>query len=275
MTDSILPDPMYPDLHGLRVGLSGAIPETAEWEGRALDWEILNAVSTLADTVFSGGGHLVHGAHPTFAPRILSLAEPYARERGAPVVTFVLSGLFRQEHLAQQLSDARYRDVLELVIVDPVYPPGHEGGDASDPEVRNASLTAMRERLIEGLDALVVIGGKRWRGSPNKPGILEEVELARARGIPCYPLGGLGGMAAELVDDPRFQELLSGVGGDRVATLAAPGRPAAPQGEAGTDELLANGLSARDNRFIQTSRDYGRAISVLGSGLEMIRGQQR
>ena len=42
-----------------------------------------------------------------------------------------------------------------------------------------------RLRVIDGLNALVVIGGKRWRGSANKPGILEEVELARARGIPC------------------------------------------------------------------------------------------
>ena len=74
------------DLKGMRVGLSGAIPDTHDWaEGRAMDWEILNAVSTLADTVFRGGGILVHGSHPSFTPRIIAQAEPYATERGEPV----------------------------------------------------------------------------------------------------------------------------------------------------------------------------------------------
>lgn len=235
-------EPLAHTLHGLRIGLSGAIPEQTEWAGRALDWEILNAVSTLADTVFDEGGHLVHGAHPSFTPRILAQAEPYAEERGKPVVTFVLSGLFAQEHLAKQLGQECYRKVLELIVVDPVVPPGAEGHGAEDPRVRNESLTAMRQRLIGEIDALVVIGGKHWRGSPNtpeavKPGTAQELEMAIDRAIPCFLLGGFGGMAAELAKLPDY-----------------PAR-------------LANGLTEEDNQYLLTTDNYGRAVAIIAERL--------
>ena len=267
MSEATLSEQLDPDLRGVRVGLSGAIPEPDEWQGRALDWEILNAVTTLADTVFSGGGYLVHGSHPSFTPRILAQAAPYAEERGEPVATFVLSGLFADSALARQLRDPRHEDVLNLILVDPVIPPGHEGHGAEDSVVRNASLAAMRERLVNEMDAMVIIGGKRWAGSANKPGTQEELELAQARGIPCYPLGGLGGMAAELGALPEFQE------SQRSRPLTA--EPSSPQLTTGVRGLDSAGvgkpdvaaLSPDEYAFVRSTQDYGRAIGVIAARL--------
>ncbi len=272
MNASTLSDPLDPDLRGRRIGLSGAIPEPGEWAGRALDWEILNAVTTLADTVFRGGGHLVHGAHPSFTPRILAQAEPYARERGAPVVTFVLSGLFADGLLARQLQEPRHAGVLRLIVVDPVVPPGHEGCGAEDPAVRNASLAAMRDQLIAEMDSLVVIGGKRWIGTDNKPGTLEELELARARGIPVFPLGGLGGMAAELV---ALAEGRGDVHVTDVGPAVHEGSPLPVRGLDGLKLMQTSGLTSNlptaadraDDTFIHTSTDYGRAIGLIAKRL--------
>ncbi|MES9889888.1 MAG: hypothetical protein ABW165_02495 [Candidatus Thiodiazotropha sp.] len=267
MTNSIFSDKLDPDLRGQRVGLSGAIPETDEWAGRALDWELLNAVSTLADRVFSGGGHLVHGSHPSFTPRILAQAKPYAHERGEPVVTFVLSGLYGDSRLAQLLHDPKYHDVLHLILVDPVILPGHEGHGAEDSVVRNASFKAMRERLIDEMDALVVIGGKRWRNSDNKPGTLEELKLARARNIPCYLLGGFGGMAADLSVQPEFTDLFTSPPTDADMKFVNPDFSVKTTGEG----LLDNGLTVSDNEFLRTSNDYGRTITLVTHGLEVSR----
>lgn len=253
-------DQLDPDLHGVRVGLSGAIPEPGEWAGRALDWEILNAVSTLADTVFSSGGHLVHGAHPSFTPRILAQAAPYAEERGEPVVTFVLSELFADTPLARQLQEPRYTHILTLEPVPPVIPPGHEGHGAEDPVVRNASLAEMRKRLIRQMDALVIIGGKRWADSENKPGTLEELELARSRGIPTFLLGGLGGMAAELASVPEFRAFTGAdptrkAIDDQLEAILSAGRP-----HRGLGRLS---ITSADMDFIRTTTDYGRAIVLI------------
>ena len=186
------------NLSDLRIGLSGAVPDQVEWGNRALDWEILSFVSTLADAVFRYGGRLVHGCHPSFTPRILGLAEPYKGTRSSPLVTFVMSDLWSNEHLGRQISQERYQGLVELIEVNRVVPPGADGDSANDPLVRNASLVAMRQRLIAEMDVLVVIGGKRWTGTALRPGTLEELELALARKIPTFLLGGFGGMAEEL-----------------------------------------------------------------------------
>jgi hypothetical protein len=82
-------------------------------------------------------------------------------------------------------------------------------------------------------------------------------------------------MAAELVDNPRFQWLKDDVEGLQLRGLSVPVRNVLSRGEPPTERVLTNGLSPKDNRFIETSRDYGRAISVLGAGLQVVRAQKR
>ena len=280
MSDSFTLETLDADLRGLRIGLSGAIPEPGEWDGHALDWEILNAVTTLADTVFSGGGHLVHGSHPSFTPRILAQAAPYAEERGEPVATFVLSGLFAESPLARLLHDPRYLDkVLRLIVVPPVVPAGHEGHGAEDAAVRNASLTAMRERLIQEMDAMVIIGGKRWTGSEHTPGTVEELKLARDKGIPVFPLGGLGGMAKQLAEDPgnpafagaaeakSAQPLGAAATDTALRAMRAPGHDQITEAFADTLAAVRPPLQADDAALVRSSRDYGRAIGIIARHL--------
>ena len=95
----------------------------------------------------------------------------------------------------------------------------------------------MRKRLISEMDALVVVGGKLWRGNENKPGTLQELELAMAHKIPCFLLGGFGGMAAELADRRDYRE------------------------------HLGNGLGAKDNAYLLTTDNYGRAVAIIADRL--------
>jgi hypothetical protein len=92
---------------------------------------------------------------------------------------------------------------------------------------------AMRGRLIQGIDALVVIGGKRHAGSGSKPGTQEELDAALARRLPCFLLGGFGGMAEDLAADPAYRD------------------------------RLGNGLSREDNDYLLATRNYGAAVAII------------
>ena len=72
-----------------------------------------------------------------------------------------------------------------------------EGGP-EDPEIRNLSLTEMRRRLVQKMNVMIAVGGKQHSTDKLIPGVAEELSLARQRGMPCFLVGGLGGMAASL-----------------------------------------------------------------------------
>ncbi len=186
---------MSNDLARLRIGLSGAVPEPESWAGRAMDYEILELVATLSDGVFRHGGTLVHGSQPEFTPRILARAQPYHRRANQPVVRFFLSALFLDAGLPELI--ARY-ECAELITVS-------QAGSGSAAAVLNTSLKRMRRLLIDNIDVLVIVGGKFHAGDGQRAGTMEELHLARDKGLPCFLLGGLGGKSSELARDyPRI-----------------------------------------------------------------------
>ena len=89
---------------------------------------------------------------------------------------------------------------------------------------------------------------------------LEELELARARGISTFLLGGLGGMAADLASAQPRNRLTDGM----QTRGMAEGRQNADAiaGEART-ALGRTSLTSADEALISTTTDYGRAISLI------------
>ncbi len=70
------------DLRGMKVWLSGAVPESElqspdtklafeVWSGSPLEHGILGFVSEFASLVFKYGGQIIHGSHPTLTPILL------------------------------------------------------------------------------------------------------------------------------------------------------------------------------------------------------------
>jgi hypothetical protein len=224
-----------------RVGLSGAIPERESWGGRALDREIQRLVAALAERVLRDGGHLVHGTHPSFTPVLCGQARAFygsgAGSGAGHLLTLVRSALWPDDNLRRDVAAFRAEGSVELietapVAADPAHPPSPD-----DDQTRNLSLTAMRGRLLEEMNALVLVGGKRQSGTGRRPGLVEELELARDRGLPCFLLGGFGGIAADLATDP---------------TALPP---------------LGNGLSEEDNTYLLATDNYAGAVSLIGAAL--------
>ncbi len=191
-------------LAGLRVGLSGAIPEREHW-GAVLDLDriILSFVSQLSALVIEYGGTIVHGSHPALTPVIAEEARERRRSQGERLgedrkpslgpgaLTLVASRLWGDP--PEPTARCAGWSGASVILTPRIGP-----GDERDAETRNDSLTAMRLALAQQMDVLIAVGGKLHRDTGFNPGILEELTIARWHRVPCFVVACLGGMAGEL-----------------------------------------------------------------------------
>lgn len=192
-------------LEQYEIGLSGAIPDRADWSEPAMDRGILEFVALFSGIVLKYGGRIVHGCHPTFTPVILRQARLQGAGRQRPPVTLVMSDLWARD--LSQDDIAAMTDIAEFVITKKVGDKGPE-----DTETRNRSLSAMRRVLVNAQNVTVAVGGLLHRGDGIVPGVAEEVTFAREKGLPQFLIGGLGGLTKELaktVEPPQLHNSLS------------------------------------------------------------------
>lgn len=179
-------------LQGLRVGISGAVPERECWGNVGdLDQIILRFVSQLSALVMKYGGEVVHGSHPSFTPILTRQAQRFGSRDGNNQLTLIASELFGKPPavVAESLHAAKV--ILTQRIGD---------GPESDLQTRNGSLTALRLTLAREIDVLVAIGGKLHQSTGYNPGVLEELTVARWREVPCFIVASHGGLAGQLED---------------------------------------------------------------------------
>lgn len=178
-------------LSGLNVCLSGAIPERECWSEPAMDRGILEFVALFSGLIFKYGGRIIHGSHPSFTPVILRQARLHAISNNRPPVTLVMSDLWFSDYSDEEIE--KMTDIAELIVTKKI-----GEGDASNPDVRNASLTAMRKVLVASQNMMVSVGGKLHDKDGSNPGVAEEMMLASSKKIPRYLIGGLGGYSQKM-----------------------------------------------------------------------------
>jgi|JRYL01.1.fsa_nt_gb hypothetical protein len=195
-------DVSFPRLDGLRIALSGAIPPREEWIEPAQDLAILEFLRDFSAQVFKLGGCIVHGSHPTFAPVLARQAERCSSDRApGKQLTLMMSDLWAPEQSRVTLE--YYRRVAKFEWIKAV---GEGGPEVA--ETRNASLRALREHMLKSVDVVVAIGGVGNRPG-LVPGVEEELNLSRDRGLPCFLVGRLGGQTHRLSRD-RLAQLSKG-----------------------------------------------------------------
>lgn len=187
-------------LRHYEIGLSGAIPNRADWSEPAMDRGILEFVSLFTGIVLKYGGRIVHGCHPTFTPVILRQARLQAAGRQRRPVTLVMSELWADTYAKEDIDSMT--DIAELLVTTKV---GEKGVEDSD--TRNRSLTAMRSVLISAQNVTVAVGGMMHSGDGIVPGVAEEVAMAQDKGLPRFLVGGLGGLTRKLADSVEPSKL--------------------------------------------------------------------
>ena len=163
-----------------RLLLVGAFPERDEAQ---LQTGV--AVRQVSEQWLENGGSLVYGGHPTFSAIIEGVVGRVAARNKHPEVEVYLSRWFERDESASVPSES-----IKTTWIDAE-------------ESRDGSLARMRQSLVvdSGAAAAVAIGGKTHEGDQHRPGVPEEIELARQHGIPCFLLGKTGGATAQLVGE--------------------------------------------------------------------------
>lgn len=218
-------------LEGYDIGISGAVPEPSAWSEPAMDRGILEFVSLFSGLVFKYGGRIVHGTHPALTPIILRQARLQAGDRSRKPVTLVISDLWAKDYSMDSIE--AMIDVAELIITDK-----RGEGTADDPATRNQSLTVMRRKLVDAQNVMVLVGGKLHESDGIKAGVLEEMEMAQKKQLPCFLVAGLGGLAAKLAQDVM---------------------PAS----------LHNALTSAENLTLFTTQDVAASVSVIFNQLAL------
>lgn len=143
---------------------------------------LTDAVYAFARAIFQKQGIIIFGAHPTFQNLIFSMGKQDWPGDYQSAIHLYISRFFAK--------DEDIYDLKESALIIPT-----ENIDNS----REKSLTLMRKKMIEDDQAIALIcmGGKTTNGG-HKPGIDEEIELAKGKGLPVFIVGSAGGRAAEL-----------------------------------------------------------------------------
>src|SRR5262245_40668392 len=134
-------------LRGVRVHLSGSIPETAVAQQSQGIAAFARALTT---AVLREGGTLVHGSHPTLRQPLAEAAGAFVSAGGdREALTLVRAQRYAvtPEQRAEVEAERQY-GVVQLIPANPDKP--------------GESLVPMREWMAERCDVVVAIGGKHY-----------------------------------------------------------------------------------------------------------------
>jgi len=185
MNDSAILEPKPGSLNGARIWLSGSVPEPGNSTSEERE-AIVEFVSRFSDIVFRLGGHILHGSHPSFTPTLLREAAKHQENGGRKdCLTLCVSRYFSK--------DSRQVPLNEWEQICTVY----ETPESFGADSRDKSLQILRKWMSARCDVVVVLGGKWWEQIDGRSGVPIELELAIERGVPCFLLGGLGGVVRD------------------------------------------------------------------------------
>ncbi|WP_371367659.1 hypothetical protein SRRS_15150 [Sporomusa rhizae] len=160
--------------------ISGAFPDCEPEHQQHLT----DAVYSFTQAIMDREGIVIFGAHPTFQHLIFDMAKQRRPDDFVQSVHLYASKYF--------VTDAAVDEFR-----------AHALTIATEAEKDRAkSLTLMRKAMIQDTEAIcmIVMGGKSARPGIS-PGVDEEIELAKAIGLPVFLIGSVGGRSAELASE--------------------------------------------------------------------------
>lgn len=165
-------------LLGVRIHLSGSIPASSTDEQAN---NIRLFVQNFASKIFSEGGNVIHGSHPTLLKPLEDAARPFVEAGGEKdALTLVRAQKFAETQ-EQQAEIELQRQYAAVQIVPSVM------GNI------NESLIPMREWMAERSDVVICIGGKWWDHNKPRAGVPKELDAMLTLGKPGFAVAGFGG----------------------------------------------------------------------------------
>lgn len=190
-------------LTGVRIHLSGSNKE--------LQGDIADFVQKFAAKVFSEGGSIVHGSHPSFTEPLRKAAEDFIQAGGSKDgLTLVRAKSFATDQYTAEIEEQRKFASVEIVPAD--------NGDVPIAD----GLTPMRDWMADRSDAIICVGGAWWEVNQAKAGVPNELDTMLELGKPGFVVAGFGGaIAGYLKEDPSLlSRLRNGLSHEANVTIA-------------------------------------------------------
>lgn len=190
-------------LSGVRVHLSGSNKE--------LRADIADFVQKFAAKVFSEGGSIVHGSHPSFIEPLRKAAESFIQAGGSKeALTLVRAKSYSTDEYTTEIEGLRAFASVEIVPAD------NSDGQVAD------GLTPMRDWMADRSDVVICVGGAWWDVNKVKAGVPNELDAMLELGKPGFVVAGFGGaIAGYLGEDPTLlSRLRNGLSQEANATIA-------------------------------------------------------
>lgn len=169
---------------------------------------VIAAMNELSRRWLELGGAITFGGHPTFTPLLVEAARDVVGAAARSRLKVYQSGYFTTPSYLQAL--AQHATVVDVPSAGTL----------------DESLTSMREAMIQPAEAnlTVIIGGRTSEGGLHRPGVDEELEIVKGRGIPAFLVGEPGGQAAviaeRLTESGAWDDLGNGFSPDENQSLA-------------------------------------------------------
>ncbi|MCX5565800.1 CBASS cGAMP-activated phospholipase [Alcaligenes phenolicus] len=178
-------------LAGVRVHLSGTATDERQEE-------ICLFVKTLASRIFSEGGAVIHGSHPSLSQPLEDAARNFLQAGGEiGALTLVRAQKFAETDA--QIAEIELQRQFAAVQIVPAEADG----------VGNSDLTPMRDWMAERSDAVVCVGGKWWDINKANAGVPTELDTMLDLGKPGFVVAGFGGaISGYLKDNPSLPSRL-------------------------------------------------------------------
>ena len=210
-------------LAGVRVHLSGTATDERQEE-------ICLFVKTLASRIFSEGGAVIHGSHPSLSQPLEDAARNFLQAGGEiGALTLVRAQKFSETDA--QITEIETQRQFAAVQIVPAETDG----------VGNSDLTPMRDWMAERSDAVVCVGGKWWDINKANAGVPTELDTMLDLGKPGFVVAGFGGAIAGYLND----------------------NPSLPS-------RLQNGLSEDANRGIANDTSIERIVETIVNQLKLL-----
>jgi predicted acylesterase/phospholipase RssA len=232
-------------LAGVRIHLSGSNPDQRE--------DVAEFVSRLAVKIFSEGGTVIHGSHPSFIAPLRSAVERFiAAGGGKEALTLVRAKSYAADQHAAEIEEQRTFASVEIVPA--------ESADMD----RGGDLIPMRDWMAERSDAIVCVGGARWDINKAKAGVPNELDAMLSLGKPGFVAAGFGGAIAGYLNEDAhlIGRLRNGL--SQEANLAIAGNTAVDEVVKRIVDQLKNLPLVRNN--VSRGRNF-RILALDGGGL--------
>ncbi|HEY8270013.1 MAG TPA: patatin-like phospholipase family protein, partial [Pseudobdellovibrionaceae bacterium] len=173
-------------LVGVRIHLSGSIPDDSTPE--QIDG-IHSFVQKLASKIFSEGGTIIHGSHPSLLKPLENSARSFVDSGGTKdALTLVRAQKYTET--TEQLAEIDFQRQYAVVQIVPAM--------TGNP---NESLIPMREWMAERSDVIICIGGKWWDTDKVRAGVPAELDAMLEQGKPGFIVAGFGGAIKGYIDE--------------------------------------------------------------------------